>query len=58
MVARGVAAGIASAALTVVMLFIWFRIRSAIIRGSGYTDLPGQDSHQLVLDLDRYSLLV
>jgi hypothetical protein len=56
-ISRGIAAGLGGALVTILLLFIWFRIQSAIIWRSAYTDLPGQDSHQLTLDLEKYVVI-
>jgi len=54
---RNLGAGISGAALTVLLLFIWFQIRHWVIWGSAYTDLPGQDSTTLVLNLEKYVVI-
>lgn len=50
--------GLGCAVLTAVLIGIWFRIQSWLITGTGYTDLPGQDTLQLVLDLSNYAFII
>ena len=49
-------AGVTSAAVTALLLFLWFRIEGWLIWRSGYTDLPGQDTLHLAHSLDPYVL--
>ena len=49
-------AGFASAAITGALMFLWFQIEHWLIRGSAYTDLPGQDTHQLVNSIEPYAI--
>ncbi len=51
-IARSIGAGIACAAVTVIALLAWFEISGRVIWRSAYTDLPGQNSHELILRLE------
>jgi hypothetical protein len=50
--------GVGCAVLTALLISAWFQIQSWLIRGSGYTDLPGQDTLQLVLNLAPYAFSI
>lgn len=49
-------AGFASAAVTGLLMFLWFQIEHWVIWRSAYTDLPGQDTLHLVNNLQPYAL--
>lgn len=49
-------AAAASAAVTAGLLFLWFRIEHWVVWRSAYTDLPGQDTLQLVNGVQPYAL--
>jgi hypothetical protein len=53
---RTVLVGLGGAVLTVVLLFLGNRLVHWLIWGSGYTDLPGQDTLGLVLNLEPYGI--
>jgi hypothetical protein len=55
-VGRALAVGIAGAGLTVLLLFLSDHLVDWLIRGTAYTDLPGQDTLGLVLSLEPYGL--
>src|SRR5437867_7499136 len=55
---RPLAAGIGGASLATVLVYLWFQVQHWVIRGSAYTDLPGQDSLGLVLKIQLYALVV
>src|SRR2546428_6499220 len=51
-------ASVASAAVTTVLLFLWFQIEHRMIWRSAYTDLPGQDTLHLVNGIQPYAMAV
>jgi hypothetical protein len=53
---RSVGAGIAGAAVTALLIFVWFQLDDWVIQGSGFTDLPGQDTLQQLSNLAPYAL--
>jgi hypothetical protein len=53
---RSIGAGVGGAALTALLLFVWDQVEHWVIRGSGFTDLPGQDSLGLMSNLSTIVL--
>jgi hypothetical protein len=51
---KAVVSGVVGAALTAMTIFLWFQVERWLVRGSAYTDLPGQDTHDLVIKLRPY----
>jgi len=58
LIIRTASAAIASAAFSVITLFAWFKIGDWVIWRSAFTDLPGQNSHELVLRLEPVVMAV
>jgi hypothetical protein len=55
-IGRSLGAGIVGATLTIVLLVVGNHIAHWVIVGSGYTDLPGQDTLGLTLELEKYAI--
>lgn len=51
---KSMRAGAVGTIFTTLAMLLWHQIERWINWGSGYTDLPGQDTSQLLLDLQPY----